>query len=56
MSELSDFVEDGPRSEIVQWFDEPVWRVQTLPTPVAFGAGLLLGLLAGVLAVRAWED
>ena len=56
MSELSDFVDDGPRSEIVQWFDEPVWRIQSTPTPIAFGAGLLVGLAAAALAYWLWED
>jgi hypothetical protein len=56
MSDLSDYVDDGPRSEIVQWFDDPVWRVQTVPTPVAFAAGLLLGAAAVLLALQAWKD
>jgi hypothetical protein len=56
MSSLSDFVDDGPRSEIVQWFDNPVWTVQSVPTPIAFGAGLLLGAAATLFALWVWED
>ena len=42
-------MDDGPRSEIVQWFDDPVWTVQSVPTPIAFGFGLVLGAAAAVL-------
>lgn len=56
MSDLSDFVDDGPRSEIVQWFDDPVWKVQSVPTPIAFGFGLILGAAALALALKIMED
>jgi hypothetical protein len=47
---------DGPRSEIVQWFDDPAWSVASVPTPLAFGFGLLLGACAALLAVRLLDD
>ena len=56
MSDLSDFVDDGPRSEIVQWFDDPVWKVQSVPTPIAFGFGLILGAAALALALKIMDD
>ena len=56
MTEPFDLSDDGPRSEIVQWFDDPVWRVRSVPTPVAFGFGLLLGACAALLAIQLFDD
>jgi hypothetical protein len=56
MSDTPYYLDDAPRTEIVQWFDDPVWRVSSVPTPVAFGLGLLLGAGAVLLAMQLLDD
>ncbi len=51
-----DQYDDATRSEIVTWFDDPVWKVSTVPTPIALGFGLLLGAAAALIAVRLLGD
>jgi uncharacterized protein involved in exopolysaccharide biosynthesis len=56
MSDLADYAPDLPRSEIVQWFNAPTWRNRAVPTPVAFGLGLLLGACAALFAAHLLDD
>ena len=54
-----DFLEDDdePTTEIVTWFDDTIWNAPFVPSAVAFGAGLLAGVLGTLLALRlAGED
>jgi hypothetical protein len=48
-----DYLEDeDPTVEIVHWYDDSPWRVQFVPTAVAFTAGLLVGAAGALLALR----
>ena len=46
---------DAPK-ELVEWFDDPFWKVKMVPNAVAFGAGVVTGALAVLLIVRAVRD
>lgn len=47
-----DFEDEEPTTELVQWYDDPPWGVQFVPTAVAFSAGIVTGALGALLAVR----
>ena len=48
--------EDEPTAEIVHWYDDSPWRVQFVPTAVAFAAGAAVGAAAALLAVHLLDD
>lgn len=47
-----DLQEEEPTTEIVQWYDDPPWGVQFVPTAVAFTAGVVAGGFTTLLAIR----
>lgn len=53
-ADYDDDLEDDEAAPppIVQWFDDPFWRVQFVPTTTAFLAGALFGAAAAIVAVR----
>ena len=48
--------EEDPTIELVHWYDDSPWRVQFVPTAVAFTAGVAVGALAAVLTLRFLDD
>jgi hypothetical protein len=48
--------DEEPSAEIVHWYDDSPWRVQFVPTAVAFSAGCLVGAVGALLALRLLDD